>query len=192
MAKSKFETPWQTYVDCLSTVLVVVIFFSIVLILLTAILAYTLSLRQEVKATFKNNLETVQAKGDVQQVDNEGLDLMESEVDIEDKNDMFVINYSGLDAEPTELVLSEFEKWIQKRDPAGKRSIHIEQIMTVDGTSFTDRRAIAFRRYYYIAKTMRNKYKNKSIITMLTVIQNEKGEAKLDNINKMTISINRE
>ena len=173
MAKSQFEIPWQSFVDCLSTVLVVVIFFAIVLILLVSILSYTISQRQQQKAHTEGGL--VERALDQRTPDS-------SRIRVTSPREEFIILYDGLNAEPTDELLKEFCEWVKRRDPSGSRPMRMEQTMTLQSASFTDRRSITFKRYYFLAKTIKHELDNKHVIRVLTIIQGDK------EVNKMVIS----
>lgn len=173
MAKTKFEIPWQSFVDCLSTVLVVVVFFAVILIILVSVLSYTISIRQESKALTEGGLveAILDAKTDESSLTQE-LSAREE----------FVITFDGLDVQPTEEIIEKFNAWVAQRDPNNTRSLYIKQEMTLSTATFTERRTVTFRRYYYMGKHIKNKIGNMGALQVLNIIQGDV------DINKMVIT----
>lgn len=169
MSKRGFEAPWQSFVDCISTVLVVVIFFAIILSILVAILSYSMAQRELEKSaaatsTVQSELAQPSAQHDPEKQIGE---------------EQYIILFEGLESKPTKEIIADFTKWANRNNPKKKRRFKITQYITLKSMAFTDRRTTSFRRYYFMAKIIKNELKNEHVIDIMTVIQGNKEENKL-------------
>ena len=161
----KFTAPWQSFVDCLSTVLLIMVFFSIILVILVSVLSYSISQKQMSK--YQSQEKEVQS-GDPPGKPSVVASILQSE------KDKLIILYEGTSSSPTEEVIKEFDAWIQQHDPSKRRTIVIVQEMMAPEISYTERRNIAFRRNYYLSRHVKTTLKNTNVIQSYTVITGEK------------------
>lgn len=175
MASNSFSPPWQSFVDCLSTVLLIMVFFSIVLVILVSVLSYSVS-KKEMESERQSQQESKQVMESSETVtDNESFESGAPSISslINTGEDRFIIYYDNLLAEAEPKVLEELEKWIQARDPSNQRNVNVIQEVIVENVSISDRRTVAFKRYYTLSRFIKNELGNTKVIKSFSVIKGE-------------------
>lgn len=176
MASEKFSPPWQSFVDCLSTVLLIMVFFSIVLVILVSVLSYSISKREmdmvRSAAEKQNSAEEVTR-------DAEG-DNLAGPVDIEafmTKGEArFIIYYEGLLSEPSPEVYEEFKAWVSRHDPGNKKTLKVVQQVVISDVSISERRITGFKRYYALSRYVKNTVGNQNVMKSFSVIKGDAPE----------------